>query len=108
VTEAGPRSHTIHFVKILGVLIVVGLAFAAVFLSMGLLVPRCGENQEDACSLTSSPMLAVALAWIGLIGVGICLLMARFGYRTAMMASVVLTVLIYGCWLIFIVQDTGA
>ena len=87
----------------LAVLLVV-FAFAIVVTSASLVPAACGENREP-CGATSSPMLASTLAFIGLAGVVIALLLMRRGRRGAATVVGGLTVAIYASWLVAFVFE---
>jgi hypothetical protein len=90
--------------RLLGAVLVVGIAFVAVAVTMSLLGLGCGEN-KDPCDATSSPVLAVFFSWAGFAGVLASLLLARFGLRRARVIAVVATTGVYLAWLVVLTED---
>jgi hypothetical protein len=86
----------------LGALLALIVTGSIAYVTTVVTIPACGENQEP-CSATSGPVLAVALAWVGLAAVFAVVLLVRSG-RSAMLA-VVVTAAVYAAWLVLFVRE---
>ncbi len=77
--------------------LVVIVSLMVAFATAALYIPACGENQNP-CSRTSSPSMAVYLAWAGVAVVVVSVVLASIAPRRVWIAGVVATAAVYVGW----------
>lgn len=85
-----------------GTIVALCVAVVVAYVSTVVTVPACGENQGP-CTATSGPVLAAALAWVGLAAVVAVVLLVRSGRRAFLAVAIVAA--IYSVWLVVFVRE---